>query len=332
MTADASIHTTPAAFRRRLLDALRSARAHWPGAKLYLLYAPGAEDPLGIARGDEPPRRVTATVAWAVSVDTGAHAYPRVVELDCRRVAPYLLENDPALDDSLLEDTISLAYQEVWGLTREPGGIHTPSRSLCGWLASPDPAAAIAHHLAEASERLDPATGRRAWLRWHDPRTMALLWPGMTDVQRTALLGPRLNWLATDAAGDFMEFSSTAGGAGATSGQAPRLSLSAGQWAAMHQLGLVNHLVELWRRQRGRPLPAQATEVVQREVQRASAWGLDGRDAQVFVLMAVGLRHGFEQDAALRRALDSAARHPGILADLIEELPAEFWSRYANGL
>ena len=311
-----------------MLTALQAARSRWPGSNLYLLYAPGYDDPLGLAKADEPPKRVTALVPWAQGAGYDKQHFPRVIEFDCRRVAAYLLETDPALDDPLLEDTITNAHHDLLAVAPEPDGEEGTGRSLCGWLASPDSADTIARRFASAGQRMDWTHGRRYWLRWHDPRTMALLWPQMTAEQRTSLLGEQLTWLAFDAAGRLVEFSSPSASDAAAVADAPQLSVTRPQWTAVHHLGLVNHLVETWREQRGEPLPRDATEAVHREIVRAEGWGLDGRDVQVFVLMALELRHGFEKDAGLQRAVNGAARNPGTLADRIDELPPEFWERY----
>jgi hypothetical protein len=323
--------TTLASFRLRLLAALHAARSRWPDSRLYLLYAPGYDDPLGLAKSSEPPKRETALVPWAEGAGYDKPQYPRVVEFDCRRVAAYLLETDPAIDDPLLEDTITLAHRDLSSSSPEPDGEEGTGRSLCGWLVSPDSAHTIARRFASASQRLDPTDSRRYWLRWHDPRMMALLWPGLTAVQKTTLLGDQLTWLAFDAAGHLVEFSSRTDLANHPSPNASsHLGMTKPQWGAAHHLGLVNHLVEAWRDQRDEPLPRDATQAVHRAVVRAEDWGLNGRDLQVFVLTTLALCPGFETDAALRAAVHGAARNPGTLADRIDELPPEFWERYGR--
>jgi hypothetical protein len=118
----------------------------------------------------------------------------------------------------------------------------------------------------------------------------------MTVDQKTALLGEQLSWLAVDAAGHLVEYSSPSAGQDEPAAEASGLHASPSQWAAIHRLGLVNHLVETWREGRGEPLPRDAAQSVYREVLRAEALGLDGRDVQVFVLTALALRRGFEKD------------------------------------
>lgn len=312
-------------FRRQMLAALHAARSRWPHSRLHLLYAPGWTDPLGLADSSEPARRDTALIPWARDAGYDRPQYPRVIELDCRRVAAYLLETDPAFDDPLLEESITLAQRDLAAgaaqLDREEG----LGRCLSGWLASPDSADTIARRFAGASQRIERPSYQRYWLRWHDPRMMALLWPQMTAAQRSALLGEQLSWLAFDATGQLVEFASPST---ADAAAAERLSLTPPQWAAIHQLAAVNQLVDAWRAQRSGLLPRNACEAVQSEIVRAQAWGLDGRDLQVFVLLALELRRGFEQDADLQQAVNNAARNPGTLADHIDELPAEFWQRH----
>ena len=307
-----------AEFRQQIFTSLHTAKSRWQDSRLYLLYAPGYADPLGLAQGNDAPRRETTLLRWAHDAGYAKPQFPRVIELDCRRVAAHLLATDPAFDDPLLEESIALAHG---GLAEEEGA------GLCGWLVSPDSASTIASRFAGASQRWD--TGQRYWLRWHDPRMMALLWPQMTAEQKFSLLGEQLSWLALDAAGHLVEFSSpsTAGNAD-TDANLTQLTVTRPQWTAIHHLGLVNHLVDAWREQRAEVLPPNACAAVQREIVRAQAWGLDGRDLQVFVLMALELRGSFSEDLTLQRVVQEAARNPGVLADLIAELPSEFWQRY----
>lgn len=329
--------TAPTSFRLRVLAGLRTARDRWPSAHLYLLYAPGFDDPLHLAGDDEPPRRDTALVPWASRAGYDKPQYPRVIALDCRRVAAYLLETDPAFDDPLLEDSITHAHRELQAGAQEPDGDEGTGRTVCGWIASPDSTDIIASRIARAGERLDPADGRRHWLRWHDPRMLALQWPQMTDAQKTALLGPQLSWLAVDAAGHLVEFSSPPDAARFTpthtdplqrSLRTPQVLLTAPQWQTTHHTGLVNHLVQAWGDQRDQPLPRDAAEAVHRKVLCATGWGLEGRDIHAYVLTAIELHDGFERDPLLQDAVGQAALAPGTLADRLHALPAEFWERH----
>jgi hypothetical protein len=66
-----------ASFRRHLLAALQAARSRWAGSNLYLLYAPGFDDPLGLAKGNEEPKRITAIVPWAKGAGYDKRQFPR---------------------------------------------------------------------------------------------------------------------------------------------------------------------------------------------------------------------------------------------------------------
>ncbi|MCM5682175.1 DUF4123 domain-containing protein [Schlegelella sp. S2-27] len=323
-------------FRRQVLDTLQSAQARWAESKIFLFYAPGYDDPLGLAQPGTPPRRGTALVRWAAGAGYGEAHYPRVFELDCRRVAAYLLETDPALDDPLLEDTITRSHADLHAPAPEPDLNEGTGRAICGWLVSPDDAATIARRFTTCSQRTDPSDRQRRWLRWHDPRTMTVLWASMGHDQKTALLGNQLLWLAVDAAGHLVQFEAPAPDAAAPQPAdpverllaQPALHVTPPQWASMHHVGLVNHLVEAWREREAEPLPRNATEKVHHLVVQADAWGLDGRDLQTFVLIALGLHGIFQQDPALVTAVRHAGLNPGTLSDHIAELPEEFWERY----
>jgi len=320
-----------AAFRREILDALQVARRRWPEAKLYLLYAPCFDDPFRLTDESTTSKRTTALIPFAKGAGYEKQHYPRVIEFDCRKVAPYLLETDPALDDPLFEASITAAHQSLTATTQEPDGEEGTGSCLGGWVVSPDSADTIARRLYNGSQRTDRADGRRYWLRWFDPRMMALLWPQLTTPERTALLGEQLSWIALDAAKHLVEFSSLVPRDDASPAPgSPSLPVTQPQWVAAHHVGLVNHLVEVWRVQHDGALPNDATHIVHREIVRAESVGLTGRDLQAFVLAAAGLCAGFEQDPRLQAAVRHAMQEPGTLSERIRDLPSEFWERYAR--
>ncbi|WP_254775699.1 hypothetical protein [Ralstonia sp. NFACC01] len=95
---------------------------------------------------------------------------------------------------------------------------------------------------------------------------------------------------------------------------------------------MVNRFLELWRErlhEAGKTLPEDAIDVLHRHAAQASAHGLDGRDAQTYVLLAVELKTGFEQDPSWRAAIGAAINAPGTLEDHMNAVPAPFWERYA---
>ena len=327
-----------AEFREQVLATLQSAKARWPQAKVFLFYAPGYDDPLRLAASDAPARRETALVRWAAGAGYDKEHFPRVIEFDCRRVAAYLLENDAALDDPLLEDTITRAHADLHAPAPEPESDEGTGRAICGWLVSPDDAGTIARRFSNSSQRTDPTDRARRWLRWHDPRTMAVLWPAMSNDQKAALLGEQLVWLAVDAAGHLVQFEAPLPDPASQMPEdpwerflaQPSMNVTKPQWETMHRVGLVNHLVDAWRERESEPLPHTATETIHRLVEQADGWGLDGRDLQTYVMTALDLRGDFQHEPSLVSALREAVQCPGTLGDHLAELPHEFWERYGR--
>lgn len=310
--------------RRQMLAALQAARSRWRGSNLYLLYTPGYDDPLELAK-QESCKRDTAFVAWGRDLGYRQEHCPRVIEFDCRRVAAYLLESDPAFDDPLLEETITRTYEELNAPAPDPEGDEGSARALCGWLVSPESAQHIARRFVQASQRTEPGTLRRYWLRWHDPRMMALLWPTMSAAQRTALLGPQVVWVALDAAGHLVQFDASQ----ETSGDAqPALAMQQPHWDRASRLGLINHLVEAWHERAGQPLPRNATELLHRHVEQAERLGLNGRDLLAYVFAAVELRDGFERDPRMLTVVRETLLAPGTFRDHFDALPPDFWEKY----
>lgn len=308
-----------------------------PGAGLHLLYDPAFDDPLDLNAEGRNPRN-TAFIPWTTSAGEVKQFFPRVIELDCTKVAAYLLESDAALDDPLLEASITLAHAQTHGLS-EPDTESDPSagRSVCGWLVSLDSCNTIAQRFASSMRRRDPFVGHDYFLRMHDPRVQTQLWPGWTDEQKAGLLGMQLIWITQDSIGHLTVL------------RAPQLLLPEGeegrltqraltsgfrpapeQWAKTHRVALVNRLIELWRERIDQPLPRHATDELHRHVERGEAYGLDGADLQLYVMTALELHAGFDQDQHFRQAVAEATQEPGTLADLMQALPGEFWEQYTR--
>jgi hypothetical protein len=175
--------TKLADFRRQLLAAIHEAKARQPDALVHLLYAPELADPLELA---DDARRDTAMLRHPLETPAGPkQSQPRLVTLDCRRVARYLLETDPGIDDPLLESSITQAHAEtILGesvqrvLTNDVPGLS--EGSVCGWIISRDTASPLAARINACSNLFDTQQGRR-WIRWYAPACITGLWPGLSD-------------------------------------------------------------------------------------------------------------------------------------------------------
>jgi hypothetical protein len=335
-----------------MLRGLRTALNQSPAAGLFLLYSPGADDPLGLRDPVAPPNEDMAAVHAPAArphartssrIPCGqlpAEHQSRVIELDCRKVAAYLLESHPGLDDPLFEESVALADAYAQGQpaseTEEARGRH-----VAGWLVSTDSAAEIARRFARAERPLQTRAAMGYGLAWHDPRVLAGLWPGMSARQRLTLLGEHTEWFAVDAAGQLQRW--FAGGAHAPAGDiqthapagdiqthAPAsdmqthapVVINVAQAEHLQDAPAVLRFLELWREHRaaaGQTLPGNAQAHLHQHVRRARQLGLDGEDLQTYVFFAITLRPGFDTEPAVRSAIAEAVQNPDTLA---QTLPA----------
>jgi hypothetical protein len=259
-----------------------------------------------------PHARTLARIPWGQLPQ--AHQ-SRVIELDCRKVAAYLLESHPGLDDPLLEESISLAASYLNGQSEaeasEPRGRH-----VCGWLVSTEAATAIARRFAQADTALYARAAAGYGIAWHDPRVLGGAWSRLNGAQRQALLGEHTTWVAVDAAGQVVQWQASAS-ADAVPGS---VASTAEQKGRLLDEPAVLSLLEAWRSQcaeQGLPLPADAQDRLHGYVAQARRAGLDGEDLHVFALWALRLQPGFEAEPAVRQALAQAAQNPETLAQLL---------------
>lgn len=310
------------AFRHAVLEAIQRHRSP-PDSRLHLLYAPDFDDPL---QWISDTRRDTAMVRWERSGYT-SETYPRVIEMDCRKVAPYLLETDPSLDDPWLEASITHAYRYTHSQGDTDEG--DSDRALCGWIVSPDSPKVIAQQLLRVSRLFDANRNMPIGSHWHDPRVIALLWRTFSAEQQGALLGARIRWIGIDGAGRLVDFYS----AHASQQASGPLKLSSQQRQQLERSAVIHEHLRHWHRQcvsDGTPLPHDALETMCRLVMTARTYHLDGYDLQVFVRLATQLPPGAERAPALQAAAGEAAESPGTLFDRIKSLPAGFWQQAAS--
>ena len=313
-------------FRNHLLQALKHASESLIGSRIHLLYVPGFGNPLGLSAAN--PRK-EAIVHSMVRAGFDRAMVPRVIELDCRKVASFLLETHPGFDDPLLESSITHAYGYTQSQADEER-LEPMGRHVAGWIVSKDDVTEIARRLGACGKTFRPPFAGGSHVDWHDPRLLAQLWPSLGSAQRHLILGTDSVWIAVDAQGCLVHFSHD-DRAPAPDGTDSNATITLHQASRIQHVELVNHLLESWREQcaaRRESLPAQATERLHEHVDKARRAGLDACDLQSYVLFAVSAREGFEEDSALRAALSSAKEAPGTLADHLSQLPSEFWERY----
>lgn len=321
-------------FRAAVLEQLTAAKAAMPDAHIHLLYAPELADPLQLV--DDGKREAARIRPLFMQTHWPEKALPRLVTLDCRRVAAYMLETDPALDDPLLEASITQAHAELHlgnrvqpVLTNDSPGM--AERSVCGWIVSPESAKAFAARINWQSGQPHPRH-RSRWVRWYMPDHLNALWPTMSAPQRQALLG-QATWLAHDAMGWLFRYTADAIPQGETAvdpQDAPRLTEQ--QWQTADNVPVVTELTRAWQRlcdAEGRPLPADATQRLHRHVAAARRLGLDAENLALYAMTVAQLPEGAAQAPEFVEMVRQIVSRGGTLVSGLRELPEDFWQRHA---
>lgn len=330
-------------FRTRVLAAIQEVKRDQPDAYLHLVYAPELADPLGLVNDDR--RDAAHLLAMnGMKMTWPKEAWPRLITLDCRRIAAYLLENDPALDDPLLEASITQAHAEVcldggvnvMATNDDPG---FAANAVCGWVVTPETALQVAsriNRVSTPSRELVFQSGEkyrvdRRWVHWYQPEYFSALWPTMEDEERKALLGPAL-WLTHTVTGDLQRYSTDATDApGPFENHSALLKLRVAQWEAMDNAPIVKQLTKKWQalcEQRQRPLPKDAAEQLHRHVKAARDHGLDGEDLALYALLAVRLIPGATQTPVFVQMVQQVRARDGSMREGMRSLPDDFWEHY----
>ncbi|MCH1996479.1 hypothetical protein L7Q78_27125 [Achromobacter xylosoxidans] len=299
-------------FRQTLLRALQSLRQARPQTRVFVLYDPVLADPL-----DWLPDERRAVTLLRHAAGPGV-APPRLIELDCRKTAPYLFETDTALDDPWFEASVTQAYRYAQAGALTLAG--DPGRAVCGWIVT----AASGHQVAQRF-----ATASRDWAapvddryRWHDPRALAHLWDGLSMAQRGAFLGQEMVWLALDGQGRLRAFQGETDKSPASRPGA--LTLAPEQRQRARQAGLVNRLLATCQK-RGASLSEDSAERLHRRLSHPLAASLDGPDRAAFALATVALADSFGSDPRWQDVVRDLPRR-GMLEDALRHLPRQAWA------
>ncbi|MES2320384.1 MAG: hypothetical protein V4631_23145 [Pseudomonadota bacterium] len=316
--------------RQQLLHEIQLAREADAGMHLYLLYTPELHDPLGLVGDTLRASAVIRPGAALKVVAAQPDRSPRLLTLDCRRVASYLLENDPALDDPAFEASITQCHDEICGAqTRDKLVLNDEGElsefSVAGWLVSSEDAAALAARLKGFSFQ------NRGWVSWTHPAFVHALWPTMSASQRAAMLGGA-TWLALSLDGQLCRY---AAGAGHSRPDSPAVAvdtaLDARQARMVRNVKLVRELLPGWKAictTQGRRLPANAEQLLHAHVIGAQDHGLDSDSVAMFVMTIVQLNDGASADAEWKSMMRAVADHGYALRDRLADLSYDFWDRY----
>lgn len=324
-----------ATFREQVLAALKQAKTARPGSHLHLLYTPELHDPVpgaGDSRRDAARIHIPGHIAAIRPSDDGL---PRLVTLDTRRVAPYLLEHDAALDDPLLEASIGQAHAEAALGARVDAHLDNSDPELAagavgGWIVSDESATQTAQRIASFSAGWVTDEGhrplQRQWMRWTQPPVLCSLWPLLSPEQRATLVGTGV-WVAFDAAGRVHAFTAADG-----SDHTPRpAELDAAQSAVLRNIPLVQELLPAWRqlaRDRGRGLPADAEHRLHLHLQEAQCLKLPHSEVPVYALAAAPLLAGATQSPQWQALLERARDQGPPFVQHLQQLPQDFWQQW----
>lgn len=321
------------ALRQQLLQEIALARQGGAATYLHLLYTPELHDPLALV-GDT--RRAAATIRPGASLNAVAAELdkaPRLLTLDCRRVASYLLENDPALDDPAFEASITQCHAEVCEARTRDKLVQNDENelsefSIAGWFVSAEDAAALAARFKLFSFQ------HRGWVSWTHPAFVHALWPTMSGAQRHAMLGGA-TWLALSLDGQLRKYAAAAGLAqpGAVD-PAAGAALDARQARMVRNVPLVRDLMLGWQTMRaaqGRPLPGNAEQILHAHVLEAQGHGLDSDAVAMFAMTIVQLKDGASADAEWTAMMRAVADQGTALRDRLAHLSDAFWERHVPG-
>jgi hypothetical protein len=295
------------------------------------VYTPELQDPLDLV-GDD--RRLLAPIQAPQHLNAttprGAN-FPRLITLDCRRVASYLLETDPGLDDPAFEHSVTQSFAESVLAQSHDHELANDERdysgnAIGGWIISTDSARVLAQRLSNY------AIHQGALVRWTNPSVLSTLWPTMTPEQRSALLGGA-TWLAFDENGKLKRFAAGARdeGAGPIGAAGPRLD--GRQLRMLKNVPLVRDLHARWKEmaeEQRRALPDDAQQRLHAHVDRAQRAGLDADSVAMYVMVAVQLKAGAVDDPEWTDLVGRAGREGLALRDLLDTLSDPFWERYGE--
>lgn len=323
-----------ATFRAALLQAVRSAREARPDAHIHLVYSPELFDPLDLVGDARRDMGLIHAPDHLASVSADRDQSPRLLTLDCRRVASYLLESDAALDDPAFEQSITQSHAEICLAQAYNAELGNDERefseyAIGGWLISTESAKALAARLRSFSSQ------GRTWVRWTNHAILSTVWPSMTAEQRHAMLGDAA-WLSFDAGAVLCQYAATVPAVAAPDVPgtvltfAPRLD--AQQLSRIANVPLVRDLLAAWKSMcetEGVALPRNAEIDLHAHVTRAQQAGLDAESVAIYTMTLVQLKQGACDDGEWR-ALVSHAAHEGLaLRDLLDTLSDPFWTRYS---
>lgn len=322
--------------RAAVLGQLSACLKSSPDAQIHLVYIPELSDPLSLANDERRAAALIQPPAGSLAIRPDRAA--RIITLDCSKVAAYLLETHPALDDPLLESSITQASQETAGRAAYDRALHNDELDLSnltigGWIVSNESASEIAQRFRHAAPN-HRAGGHTYWVRWFCPDHLHTLWPTLTAPQRTALLGDA-TWVGVDPFGQVKVYRADhpEEHASAPGNTHKAKQLYRDQILAVEEVPAVRDILERWRDQaelEGRSVPHDALARVQSLILEAKNLGLRSPGLTAYALLALPLPEQARSDADWLAAIRALVTEGLPLTEMHERLPPQFWQRWQS--
>lgn len=232
---------------------------------------------------------------------------------------PYLLRLGDFGRDDAIEKTVSVAVAEAAGASQ----VAPHARTICGWLQSCLPNAALASHLASHAV-LSSSSGSRL-LRFWDPRVMDMLATLLTSDQRARLLPQscRMLWVGRDAR--LRQLDGVGRGETGRS-HASHDWLDATQLALLSEAAIVNRVLDVLQdtaHDLSTIVPGDLARCIQSGTLR---WGLRSeRDRVMYGVYSVLAGDGFDQRTEILEAMQRATRDGVSAITALEQFDGYDW-------
>lgn len=172
-----------------------------------------------------------------------------------------------------------------------------------GWVITAQPLSSVVSYFQRQLEQTTPE-GKKALLRFHDPRVLERLEAILDREQLSTLLGPVDQWIYLDNAHALQSIAPHS-----EQRHLGRLNLTLPQWPAIRRIGILNHCLELYRTLPEESKAASAdAATVDALLVAAKECGLEERqDISVFVLHGMVTTPKFYQHPIMRQLLSARA-------------------------
>ncbi|MCK0746814.1 DUF4123 domain-containing protein [Chromohalobacter nigrandesensis] len=198
---------------------------------------------------------------------------------------------------------------------------------FCGWIFTQQARSTVAAYISRQLAQTTPE-GKRALLRFYDPRVMSQLPRILHPSQLSALLGPIDRWVYLDRHGRLCCIEPHA-----DKRHLGRLRLTTDQWQAIRRIGQINRCLQRCRSlpEQDRPAQVDDAERIDDLIVAAQAHGLYERaDVTAFVLHGLTIHATFYEHPIMQRLLRNLAVESLGYIELTNRLAERDWETMAT--